>query len=180
MSYSLTKVSKFLDVGLNIYHTAYVEAQSTGRAMAVGDKIKWTNLDAITGHNSFTLTTFTNSYDMIIPNDGHTYYLIAELNHYRPNSTLVESFAFRFFEGATALGYTGYHMGQYNYMIGQWTGDPHNNDSDDAARICVKGPKTLNLKLTEANGNPTYVVDGVAQSNFRQWEVEARMLVWKI
>jgi len=181
MSFKIqTQGNKYLDVGLNIYHNPYVEAQASSREIAVGDKVKWADLDTVTGHNNFSFTTFTDSYDMIIPDDGFTYYFIAELNHHRLESVQLESYAFCFQEGSTELGFKGYHMGPLNHMIGEYTGDPHNNDSDDAARICVKGPKTINLVIKEVNGYAPDNVGVTVNSQYRAFSVEARMLVWRI
>ena len=180
MSYKLQQVGrKSLNTALNIYHSPYVTAQTgpttASRVIQEGDQVKWQTLDSVNSHKSFTFTL--NEYGIIIPDDGFTYFLTAELDHVDVQSE--GSFMFQFFDASTstAMGFSGYRFGPLNRQLGQYTGDSIDLISDDGARVVLQGPKTLNLKFTLVKGTAPEVVGGVGT-----WDAisRARMLVWRI
>ena len=117
MSYKLSLSGKALNSSLNIYYDAYVEDQNTNVSISAGKKIKWATLDSTNSHNSFTFTL--DDYDLVIPDDGHTYFLTAELDHSRNQNYYEYSYMFQFKDTedpSNPLGFPGYRSVSYTHL----------------------------------------------------------------
>ena len=183
MSYNILNKVKYLQSSIDVFKGAQAQAFSVGSA------IKFTTHDSNTSHKTFVnqsgeleaFTSGTNEYNIVIPNDGHTYYLSTTLDYKAPYPSSVSGdyYRFRFYDSSNSnyVGFTGTKIRGFNQYVGTVGGVV----SDEMARLVIQGPITLQLRISEKVGSSLIDVDvSSTASTYPTQTASSRLFIWKL